>query len=73
MCLRFMGYLNSSGYYAWFSFVKSLPLDSEFGTSEFDILSAKTDHALSCPSPKHIVLFGVEGALLEGRECGKGV
>lgn len=45
VCLRLMGYLNSSGYYAWFSFVKSLPLNSEFGTSEFDILSAKTDCA----------------------------
>lgn len=55
MCLRLMGYLNSSGYYAWFSFVNSLPLNSEFGTSEFDILSAKTCHAHppSCPQTHH--------------------
>lgn len=60
-----MGYLNSSGYYAWFSFVKSLPLNSEFGTSEFDILSAKTDRAHPHPAPKHTVLSGVKGTLLE--------
>lgn len=55
MCLRLMGYLNSSGYYAWFSFVKSLHLNSGFGTSEFDIMSARTDNACppSCPQTHH--------------------
>lgn len=61
-----MGYLNSSGYYAWFSFVKSLPVNSEFGTSAFDILNAKRVMHISRPSPKHTMLSSVKGTLQEG-------
>lgn len=63
MCLRLMGYLNSSGYYAWFSFVNSLPLNSEFGTSEFDILSTKRVVHIPRPAPEHTTLSRVKGTL----------